>query len=1306
MGKIYNTQLIDNIIIGRVDPHIYAFMTKTIPDYLKVGDTYRPVEKRLDEWRKFFPNLERVFSEVAKVDDDVYFRDYAIHQYLMNEIGKVRLTPDKFPNEPYSQEFFKDTSVQDVNEAIKDIHDSYQKGDTKYHFFRDGIPVVFHYNHEDDYPPRPNQDETIRKFIDAHNQGRRNLLMYAVMRFGKSFTSMCCALKMDAKFVVVVSGKADVKAEWKKTVEGHKLFIDYVFYSSDDLQQDNNILSQTLAGGKKVVLFLTLQDLMGGEIKKKHREVFENELDLLLIDETHFGARAKEYGKILLQQKVYTSVKQAKEDLEHGAEESIEELESGTKTLNAKMRIHLSGTPYRILMGSEFSKEDIIAFYQFSDIVKEQEEYDKKHLGDSDYKEWDNPYYGFPQMIRFAFHPSDAARKKLEQLKKDGITYAFSALFKTRSITKDDSSIKLHCQFEHEPEILDLLQVIDGSKEDENVLGFLNYEKIKEGKLCRHLVCVLPYCASCDALEKLIKDKSDVFKNLNEYEILNISGWENSTYNTIESVQTRIAEIERQNGKSLTLTVNKMLTGSTVPQWDTMIFLKDTASPQEYDQAIFRLQNQYIRVSTDEKGNVIKHNMKPQTLLVDFDPNRMFIIQEQKSKIYNVNTEHNGNERLRERITEDLRISPIITINNGLIKEISPANIMDAVRDYSCNKSVMDEAKAISADYSLLDDEDLKNEIKKLSPIDADKGLEIKPVEGDDDDDYTIPDPDDWDGSRDDGNNGDSSTSQDGSEDEDDWKKKIATLYALVLFYSFLTDSNVKSLEDVIYSIKDSDDNKRIAKHVGLKFQLLVKLRQKISPFILSDFDYKIENINSLLNDTSLTPIERAKVAVNKFGRLSDSEIVTPQNIADALVKELELKEDSKILDVASKQAEFAYAVYKVLEDKCKDNIYSIPTSSLAYEFTLKVYKLLNLNTDHVFKDFNSYDLINPSKQEKIMTQLANMKFSYVIGNPPYQDQGGSGGNNDAPIYQQFCVLAEKVTNNISSLVIKAGWFSAGRENLLGDFRHQMLTSGQVRRMVAYTNSRDIFSNVEIKGGICYYIKDKNYSGECEYTLIKDGKDQTCMRSLDDFDILIREPILNSIVKKVYNQAVEEGAKFVDTLISSDTPFGIPSNPRASKKNPFHVYETKAADHDVQLFHIEKLHRKVEYCSKEQIRKNTQDIVYDKVFVPCSGGSGDDKKVLGYPELAPKNSVCSQSYLYAKFPSSLEASNFLSYMKSKFFRILVAAIKITQACPKKAYRFVPIQDFKKSWTDEELYKKYHLSQEQIDYIENKLDPME
>ena len=90
-------------------------------------------------------------------------------------------------------------------------------------------------------------------------------------------------------------------------------------------------------------------------------------------------------------------------------------------------------------------------------------------------------------------------------------------------------------------------------------------------------------------------------------------------------------------------------------------------------------------------------------------------------------------------------------------------------------------------------------------------------------------------------------------------------------------------------------------------------------------------------------------------------------------------------------------------------------------------------------------------------------------------------------------------------------------------------------KLVAYADSSAIFDNVEIKGGICYYLENAQYKGTCEYTLVKDGKAETRQMSLNSFDILIRDPQLAAIVKKVLD-ATPEGTKFVDSLISSDTP--------------------------------------------------------------------------------------------------------------------------------------------------------------------------
>lgn len=1332
-----NIDILNDLIIGRVEPQIYAFTTETIPNYLKVGDTYRPLETRLNEWRKYFPNLEKKFENVAKVDDETFFRDYAVHYFLENDLKRSRLKPNTLKEIPYySNEFFENTTETDLQESIEDIKSRHKNNDPKYQYYRfdeSHIPIIHTYQRTENYNPRPNQQETISRFREAIDKGRKNLLMYAVMRFGKSFTSMCCAVEMGAKSVVVVSAKADVKEEWKKTVESHKKFDGYSFFDSNSLLQSDTVITDKQQADEKFVIFLTLQDLQGNEIKTKHKALFENEIDLLLIDETHFGARAEEYGKVLKTENF--SAKQIKNELKFN-DNSLDDLEITNKVFIAKIRIHLSGTPYRILMDSEFSDDDIIAFYQFPDIAEDQEKWDLENLNKDEIKEWDNPYYGFPQMVRFAFNPNDSSRKKMEELKKNGVTYAFSELFKPQSITKDTKT-NLHKKFVHEAEILDLLKVIDGSETDENLLSFLDYDKIKDGKMCRHIVCVLPYRASCDALEELIKNYK--FKHLSTFEIINISGVDNErNYKDTQAVQSKIKNCERENIKTLTLTVNRMLTGSTVPEWDTMLYLKDTSSPQEYDQAVFRLQNQYIKVYKEPNGDVVKFNMKPQTLLVDFNPNRMFQMQEQKSQIYNVNTDKNGNSLLAERIKRELEISPIIVLNNKKMVEIQPTDILDAVRKYSNSKSVLDEATTISIDYALLDIEAIKTEIERQNKINSRGGIEIKQKKGDGDDIET-PDGGESTGTIED----DTPPKPKNKEEkpENDYKGQFAMYYARILFFAFLTDSRVKALQEIINEIGGDTDNQRIANNLNLDKQILSLFQQHINPFVLSELDYKIQNINTLANDSTISPIERASNAMKKFSRLSDSEVVTPENVTDMMLNALPenaINAKTNILDIASKQGEFVYAVYKKFGKEIANNFYAIPTSKIAYEFTLKVYKLLELDMKLIEENYTSYDLIKENnfiEKDTLTINGKKLKLDVVVGNPPYQDTvektESQSQANSRWLYYHFQNIADKIGKKSSLIYPFGGWFDDVRT--YQGFGERILSDGHTISINAFEGTTDkrawyrddinpkpIFGDsVNLSAGVSIVNRDMTKTLKTFEFSNRIYSDTIREVNIDEWEVLSPNPDFTVGVKLFGDK--------LKTYVSNKT-FGIESD--FIENNP-NLYSLEPSDFKdpIRLLTNDKSgsagRAKWYFVERTTIEKNTQLIDQYKVAMP----SAYPKKTLvsGVPTIEqvltraseiidvfkPKEVFGRSKMLLFHSPEKIDVDNFIKYTHTRFFAYMVLNE------PNRSFTFgfvIPLLDFTSNsdidWSktisniDQQLYKKYKLSQEEIEFIEKMIKPMD
>ena len=1340
---INDKSICDEIIVGRVKPHIYAFTTQSVPNYLKVGDTYRLVTTRLDEWRKVYPDLKEEFQESAMIDENKFFRDYSVHKFLMENLEKERI--DSKNDNHFSMEFFKDTSVLDVQSAISYIKESENEFDI--YNALNLKPERTIYARNQDWKMRSIQQDVVDKFMKVYKK-HNNLLLYAVMRFGKSFTAMNCAKQMKAKIVLIVSAKKDVVDEWQSTVEKPLCFEGYNFYTKKELKNNKNIIRETLEKNENAVLFFTLQDLQNK--KDIHKELFDNKIDLMLIDETHFGARAKKYGKIIRNSKGINEVDKDNDDSSISYEKADEQIRNIEKNLSIGVKLHLSGTPYRILLSDEFNEDEIIGQYQYSDIIKEQIKWDNQELNSEKYEEWDNPYYGFPQMVRFAFTLNESSKKLLSNLNSRGIKTNLDELFRPLETKKINNDYK---KFKHENEVLDFLKIIDGTKDDKNILGFLDYEKIKEGKMCNHIVMVLPFKASCDSMEELLINNKNNFKNLSDYEIINISGLNvKQKYNSIKKIKKSISSFELDDKKTITLTVNRMLTGSTVKEWDTMLFLKNTHSLQEYDQAIFRLQNPYIRevISfNNENQDIIKLNMKPQTLLVDFDLDRVFSFEEEKASLFNQSNNVRGNDYLKEKLENELKFSPIITINNDKMHEVNAIEVMDKIKNYSKDRGIFDEVQTIPADFKLFNSvEEIRNLILKQGELTGKNPFNLK-YETDEDDSTNVDVDTDNDNTEENMNNNNPNSSNNNNQNtetpEEKIKKKFQTFYSRILFYSALTKTRVDCLNDIIKSL-NNEDNLRILSNVGLSKNDIVIFHDKLNSEILKRLEYKVSIINQLSNDDSLGELERTNIALAKFNKISEAEVMTPQFMCDEIVGKysddylLSLLNNGKILDLASKKGEFIvsfikrYSDLNISKEKYKDLFYSIPTSNIAYEFTRKIYEILNLNIKNISSNFTSYDLIKVDDLNTLSKyisqrhdfsdiQLENnlffkegddyMKFDIIVGNPPYQEADGGAGASAKPIYSDFVNISRELSKKYISLIIPSRWYVGGKG--LDEFRLSMLNDSNIKEIDDCLTPDDIFPNTNNRGGVCYLLWDKDFDNTNTGVKVVSHRNNKVIseknRKLDLFDngLFIRDNESESILKKT---TFVNDFKSLSDIVSSRKPFGLDGNFAKSKK----VFDSRNNDADLECYIKGK---KVKYISPSSVLNNEDWIGKWKVFIPRANNIGTELNDDNMNSFVGKpNSVCTESYIVVGAELNLseeEAYNLMMYLQTKFARYLHSLLKASQDATSKTFELVPIVDFSSkssiNWKksikeiDNQLYKLYKLSVEEINHIEESIKEM-
>ncbi len=326
--------------------------------------------------------------------------------------------------------------------------------------------------------------------------------------------------------------------------------------------------------------------------------------------------------------------------------------------------------------------------------------------------------------------------------------------------------------------------------------------------------------------------------------------------------------------------------------------------------------------------------------------------------------------------------------------------------------------------------------------------------------------------------------------------------------------------------------------------------------------------------------------------------------------------------------------------------------------------------------------------------EVFHMKFDVIIGNPPYQLQDAGESTGASPIYQDFVEVAKKLNPSHLVMIIPSRWFAGGKG--LNDFRAAMLHDRHISELHDFMDANACFGNgVEIKGGVCYFHIDKDHDAPC-HIVTHDGS-----KVVSEGSRFLLEPGVDTFIRhqlgvEIYRKVKARGEKSFETLVSARKPFGFDTTVTG---------ETSPFPKSITLYR----NGGTASVKPEEVPKGREWIPLWKLYISKAYGAGEifPHQILGVPLLGEPNSCCSETYIViGPFKDKRTALNVRSYVATRFFRFMVFLKKITQDATARVYQLVPMQDFSKPWTDEELYAKYGLTDEEIAFIESMVKPME
>lgn len=1163
---------------------------------------------------------------------------------------------------------------------------------------------------------------------------QNSMLWNCKMRFGKTVTAYALVKKANYQKVIVVTHRPVVEDGWRNDFDlifgegDNRAFLKKDRFDTDssvydaamDARNDANLTAYQNSG-KAFVYFASMQDLRGSQRADgkfdKNNAVFDMDWDLVIYDEAHEGTQTQRGQKV----------------------QSLLEAEKNGK---APKVLQLSGTPYNLMQ----KYENNVYTWDYVMEQKRKREWDTLHPGDH------NPYADLPELriLTFDLGKSLPTSYRYETLE---MAFNFTEFFRvwTGDPARDFRPLPAGAQvgdFVHEADVRSFLDLISSENPESNY----PYSTPEYREMFRHTLWIVPGVKEASALSRLLKDHP-VF---GAYKIANVAG-DGDAEMPYDNALTLVKQVIKANRYTITISCGKLTTGVTVPEWTAVMMLTGSASTAAsgYMQTIFRVQS----------AGVLDGKQKERCYVFDFAPDRALNVISEVNRI--TKRGRTNEEQNRAALGEFLNFCPVIAVDGTQMTAYSVSRMMRQIKRLTVDRAIksgFDDESVYKQDTGMVMDEDdvqlfhtLSDKLSEQKAAKKETKVHIN-HQGLTGEEYEKAD------------KISNKPKRERTKEDDDLLKKLqeqkkerekvirllrnVSIRLPLLIYGakvdltesikmadFITLVDEESWQEFMPKTVDKPLFRKLLKYydedvvsgAGLRIRRMAKAADELPP---TERVKRIAEIFSHFRnpdkETVLTPWRVVNLHLsNMVGgycflneQFDSQEVLEEPRLVDQgqVTEDIFLNPEARILEMNSKSGLYplymAYSLYAMKlpgpEDKLpleqtqalwqetvEQQIFVLCKTRMAESITRRTlvgYQDWTVNTTyipHLLERMENDPQRLAKKLEKPETWRKNgepMTFDAIVGNPPYQIADGGNNASAMPVYQRFVELATTIEPHYASMIMPSRWYSGGRG--LDDFRANIMNDTRMRVLYDYASSDYCFPGVDISGGICYFLWDKDYDGPCTVTNAESQIAHSVKRYLNEFPILVRSNAAISIIDKVARRKEQT----LDTFVSSQKPFGLRTFARPDENG------------DLTL----RWNGGKGPISSDKVTGGTELIDKWKVIVSRvlyeHGGKADkngQSRILSILEMLGPKEVCSETYIVVNsYDTEAEAAGLYSYLKTKFARFLImqatSSIMITRGC----FMFVPVQNFTEEWTDEKLYKKYELTEDEIAFIESTIRVME